>query len=884
MTASVGAITAELKADPAVWEAALKRSVAALEKMVEQGEKTNSRLKQIASSSEKTASTLGGLTSQLVDLGKGYLTVHVAMELFNETMQESREIAAQAAFEKMGGSLERLGSAFHGMVDDDTIVKLANHARGLGVTRQETEALAEQSKGLARIMGTDVASAFEALSTATGTGSEKLLKGYGLTVDFKKAEEDLAKQLGATTAHLTEQGKEHARFGAITAATSKLTAQAGSSGDSAADAFEHMMTAGKNLQSTFTTELVPAFKSVAEVLEGAIVLVAKLDAKLQGLGGIMNIVEKLLIAPLAPFEIGLEKMVAFHEHAEPWARSQTRGFDLNGSSSRALMPGQLDDLMGTAAHAALKGPSGGPSPFVDLTPTKEEIAAAHTAGEALQKFNEMLNETVLSANQAADGTEEAFNRIRIETEKKLNEITDGLAKNRHADPLQAAFAVDAVQANAEREVHKLLQGELGNTAISLDTMRAQIAAAGVDAGHFGAELVQQKTMLQKAFGLAAKFGADGFGAQGQPTRVNSLTGATESTSGTTNKRSKFERDLEEGTAKLADIVRHGGNDLKKAFQDSAGSLISAFAGGNGFGALGQTLGAGLGGMASMAAGDPTGATGAAIGGALGSLLGGILDSLKPVLDATSEILGGLGSLITGGLGPILDTLPPLGQAVGSLLAGISPLLHGFSDAIAPAVVMVTDLINVFSPWIALIASIVGVLADLALNLMGMPALLSLVNHGLEWITGGVSKFYDSISNFVNSISEAIQSFHIGDWRPFADFSLHMDSWSELMGHSWAPATDKNTAALNKLTQSTQNLPTGYKLALNEFRTDPGRDIGNLRHTAQRPGQRAGTNVHFSGPVTFVAKDKNVLDQVHAEFQRRYGNGRSRGGGVDDDAN
>lgn len=356
-----------------------------------------------------------------------------------------------------------------------------------------------------------------------------------------------------------------------------------------------------------------------------------------------------------------------------------------------------------------------------------------------------------------------------------------------------------------------------------------------------------------------------------------------SVKGTANAMSAYERALRDGTASLSDIMRHGGDDLKKALTDSAGSLASAFAGGHGFGQLGGLVGAGVGGVIDVATGGATGGLGTQLGGALGSLLGGLLDSLQPVMDATAQILGGLGALLKEGLGSILDTLMPFGQAVGGLLESLAPLLASLAKPLAPFVVLATHVVNALSMLIRPIIGVIEPLLELAMDFLLATPIVEALNWTLSWIVVGLSMFNDAVSKVVNQIVDWIRTI-----PTMEHFGEKMRMSGDVLSHDWAPSVDKNTKAINKLTESVQNIPNGYKLALKEYQADPGRTSGRLlgstTTSASRDGRGGGTHWHFHAPITIAAKNGQVLEQLRGEFQRRYGYSRAVGGGPDDDAN
>jgi uncharacterized membrane protein YdfJ with MMPL/SSD domain len=88
----------------------------------DEAEKARDRMRNLGGAHAELKQHLGNLVA-------GYASVTAAMRLFHTAMDEAREGVASTAFQNLGGDLKALQSALKGLVDDDSIVKITNHAR-----------------------------------------------------------------------------------------------------------------------------------------------------------------------------------------------------------------------------------------------------------------------------------------------------------------------------------------------------------------------------------------------------------------------------------------------------------------------------------------------------------------------------------------------------------------------------------------------------------------------------------------------------------------------------------------------------------------------------------------------------------------------------------
>jgi hypothetical protein len=181
---------------------------------------------------KKTKGTIGGLSKSFSGLELSTVAVAGAFVMAAKRAAEFAKAAADVAAKN-----EMLGKVL-GVVGSNTgyTAEQAAYAekmvRDMGITGEAAQLslikmaqaeiewsnaadLARIAQDAARIAMTDSSTAFQNMIYGIQTGYSRVLKTMGLTVDFAKAYENLADQLGITTDQLTEQQKVQARVNAV---------------------------------------------------------------------------------------------------------------------------------------------------------------------------------------------------------------------------------------------------------------------------------------------------------------------------------------------------------------------------------------------------------------------------------------------------------------------------------------------------------------------------------------------------------------------------------------------------------------------------------------------------------------------------------------------
>ncbi len=111
---------------------------------------------------------------------------------------------------------ENLTKASGGMADMTDVLGAANRAMiGLGQNASMIPQIMEVARKTTMAFGGELTERFQQLSFAITSGNERMLRQNGIFIDSKKAMQDFAVSIGATTSELNEAGRQQAIFNAV---------------------------------------------------------------------------------------------------------------------------------------------------------------------------------------------------------------------------------------------------------------------------------------------------------------------------------------------------------------------------------------------------------------------------------------------------------------------------------------------------------------------------------------------------------------------------------------------------------------------------------------------------------------------------------------------
>lgn len=557
------------------------------------------------------------------------------------------------AFQNLYGSVNALGAdglpklsaALNNTVSSFDILKQANEAAVRGMDPKVFLKIAESADALGRTVGESTVQAFEGLSKAIETGSPKLLKHYGITVDITKASD------GMTTAmkQLDEQ-----------------VAKAGNTGQTVADGMDQLRTAIRNTVDS-AAEGVNKNEALADSLSSLAEIIRTFDWSPIINGGIAA---ATMISDLtADFLRGAAAIREWNAQrgAEVFGTDPGAGgdslklFDLSKNINASKTASELDNLRSQVYSLNLS--FDGQTKALNMVQDAYEkfIPKLKPAGEGVQNYKNHVYDATKSTEDAAKKVAklgEDFDKLTRSTQHEFE--LKGLSKS-FEDALKAgntAGAQDLIQ-QYQTKVHDAIITELDKTYTEAglklsDAQKEAIAGPrAIEAGQSMADSLNEQ--LKQAYEESTAFFTDLF--------YNALTGAA--------------FDLEDMFKRLA--AGFVGSIAGAIFQIPAGITsaqgLGQWAGGQLIGAAGSAFGIpglGGGGLGEAAAGA-FGFGGGASGGLFGGFGAGV-SGIGPVASGAAY-----GTAVTTG-SPFLGALAAAGPTLlaGAALAA-APMVFDFVD-------------------------------------------------------------------------------------------------------------------------------------------------------------------------------------------------------------
>ncbi len=167
------------------------------------------------------------------------------------------EFAAAAEREEKRMAFTNLAATFHSNADSiiadlkrmsgqsittSRAIELAGKSMLSGLDPRAMPGLMEFAKTMSNITGEKPADTFADMTRAIITGQDRMLRMHGITVDFDKAQKDLAASLGGTKEQLNEQQIQYANLTALLETASTMTQRLGGDIVSMADKLDKTST------------------------------------------------------------------------------------------------------------------------------------------------------------------------------------------------------------------------------------------------------------------------------------------------------------------------------------------------------------------------------------------------------------------------------------------------------------------------------------------------------------------------------------------------------------------------------------------------------------------------------------------------------------------
>lgn len=164
--------------------------------------------------------------------------------------------------------ITRLATATGGRVEDSVLVQLAAQAGRLGITLEQTAALANSATRAAAATGRDVTELARELLKNAGEGSDEMLRQLGVLTDIKAAQRSFAMSIGSTTDTLTRQQAASSALGATVQALNEKFGEL--TGDNALARIDQAHTAWANMLRDVKQAALDAAGAVAKLASDTI--------------------------------------------------------------------------------------------------------------------------------------------------------------------------------------------------------------------------------------------------------------------------------------------------------------------------------------------------------------------------------------------------------------------------------------------------------------------------------------------------------------------------------------------------------------------------------------------------------------------------------------
>ena len=239
------------------FSAAEKKYVAGVSDMAKKNEQLGKATKEAFSAVKKV---LAGAAGGIAAAGGAMLKLTL----------DAKEIpGVKAAFEGLGGSIEDMINATHGMVNSTELMKQFNSAAqlvSLDFAQRLPDAMQYLTK-ISRSTGESMDFMMQSLVRGVGRLSPMILDNLSIQVDLTKANEDYALSIGKTTDELTKQEEQIALMNQVIELLARNTASMPDAVGSADQAFASFGTSFKEIANTIGVALLPAFSEIMKTLQ-----------------------------------------------------------------------------------------------------------------------------------------------------------------------------------------------------------------------------------------------------------------------------------------------------------------------------------------------------------------------------------------------------------------------------------------------------------------------------------------------------------------------------------------------------------------------------------------------------------------------------------------
>lgn len=264
--AMIAIIRQEKAADAvALLSAQEKDAILAARDMVDAQNATAEAISKTGKSAQEGAQGFESFKGTIVAVQSGIQLAGEAISTVIGTLKQAWDFGKEgAAIERIGTQFNQVASDFgvsgdklvaamdkaaHGTVDDEELMQTATRALTQGVITNQDQLVkfTEIARASAVRFGGSTSQALQSILYATEVGAQRQLKATVGVVDFTKAYEDLAKQLGKRKQDLTDEEQLQARVNAVLSKGGELVNKVGANTEDTATKMERFETRVKDL-------------------------------------------------------------------------------------------------------------------------------------------------------------------------------------------------------------------------------------------------------------------------------------------------------------------------------------------------------------------------------------------------------------------------------------------------------------------------------------------------------------------------------------------------------------------------------------------------------------------------------------------------------------
>lgn len=198
-------------------------------------------------------------------LGGAFIALQAAKKLVDWGGDAAKIEDAKRVMQSMGFSIAEMREKTKGLLSDQQLAKGFGLASSMGITANQFQKFAIIADAAAKKMGITQEYAFESLVKGASRSSARWLDNAGIAVQWSKAHQDAAKQLGKTVRELSNAEKKQAELNQVMSQGEKIVREVRGVNATTSDSYDQFLASVSNLADNLKTVLIPAMETAADV-------------------------------------------------------------------------------------------------------------------------------------------------------------------------------------------------------------------------------------------------------------------------------------------------------------------------------------------------------------------------------------------------------------------------------------------------------------------------------------------------------------------------------------------------------------------------------------------------------------------------------------------